>query len=92
MLAVADSLLVGQHVDGVILSVLYDVSRMPAVASAQHRLALLGIPTLGAVVIGAGEGAYSPKYHYPLPADRQFMGERPSPSHLPGDRFDSPSR
>jgi hypothetical protein len=45
---------------------------MPAVAAAQRRLALLGIPTLGAVVIGAGEEAYSPKYHRPLPAERQF--------------------
>ncbi len=72
VLAVADSLLVGQHVDGVILAVRYDVSRMPAVAAAQHRLALLGIPTFGAVVLGTGEEGYSPKYHYPLLAERQF--------------------
>jgi capsular exopolysaccharide synthesis family protein len=72
VLSVADSLLVGQHVDGVIFSVLFDVSRMPAVAAAQHRLALLGIPTLGAVVIGAGEEVFSPKYHYALPAERQL--------------------
>ncbi|HZY87031.1 MAG TPA: hypothetical protein VFE78_19505 [Gemmataceae bacterium] len=94
VLAVADALMVGQHVDGVIFSVLCDVSRMPAVAAAQHRLALLGIPTLGAAVIGSGADAYSPHYHYhyPLAADRQSMGERPSPSHLPHDRFDSPAR
>jgi polysaccharide biosynthesis transport protein len=72
VLSVADSLLVGQHADGVIFSVLYDVSRMPSVAAAQHRLAMLGIPTLGAVVIGTGENVYSPKYHYPLPAHRQL--------------------
>jgi capsular exopolysaccharide synthesis family protein len=72
VLSVADALLVGQHVDGVILSVLYDVSRMPAVAAAQHRLALLGIPTLGAVVIGTGEEGYNPRYHYPLPLARPF--------------------
>jgi hypothetical protein len=89
---VADGLLVGQHVDGVIFSVLCDVSRMPSVAAAQHRLSMLGIPTLGAVVIGAGEDGYSPHYHYPLPGDRPLMGDRPSPSWIPSQaRFDSPA-
>jgi capsular exopolysaccharide synthesis family protein len=73
VLSVADALLIGQHVDGVIFSVLCDVSRMPRMAAAQHRLALLGIPTLGAVVIGAGEDPYSPKYHWPIPA-RDVLG------------------
>ncbi len=65
VLPVADSLLLGQHVDGVIFSVLCDVSRLPKVTAAQHRLAMLGVPTLGAVVIGSSEDAYSPKYHWP---------------------------
>lgn len=73
VLTVADPLLIGQHVDGVIFSVLCDVSRMPRMAAAQHRLALLGIPTLGAVVIGTGEVPYSPKYHWPVP-DRDVLG------------------
>jgi capsular exopolysaccharide synthesis family protein len=73
VLTVADPLLIGQHVDGVIFSVLCDVSRMPRMAAAQHRLSLLGIPTLGAVVIGTGETPYSPKYHWPVP-DRDVFG------------------
>jgi capsular exopolysaccharide synthesis family protein len=73
VLTVADPLLIGQHVDGVIFSVLCDVSRMPRMAAAQHRLGLLGIPTLGAVVIGTGETPYSPKYHWPIP-DRDVFG------------------
>jgi capsular exopolysaccharide synthesis family protein len=56
LLPVADSLLLAQHVDGVLLSVLRDVSRAPAIHAAQQRLEGLGVRTLGAVVIGtAGE-------------------------------------
>ncbi|HKB39981.1 MAG TPA: AAA family ATPase [Gemmataceae bacterium] len=68
VLSVADSLLIAKHVDGVIFSVLCDVSRLPKLTAAQHRLAMLGVPTLGAVVIGTSEEAYSPKYHWPVPA------------------------
>ncbi len=52
VLPVADALLLAQHVDGVLFSVMRDVSRIPAVWSAQQRLHNLGIRTLGAVVIG----------------------------------------
>lgn len=55
VLPVADTLLLGQHVDAAILSILRDVSRTPAVYAAQKRLNSLGIRTLGAVVIGANE-------------------------------------
>lgn len=63
VLPVADSLLLGQHTDGVLFSVMRDVSRLPAVWAAQQRLQNLGIRTLGAVVIGdkgddLGTGAY----------------------------------
>jgi polysaccharide biosynthesis transport protein len=53
VLPVADSLLLGQNVDGVLLTVMRDVSRSPAVYAAQQRLESLGIKVLGAVVIGA---------------------------------------
>jgi len=43
----------GQNVDGVLLTVMRDVSRSPAVYAAQQRLESLGIKVLGAVVIGA---------------------------------------
>jgi capsular exopolysaccharide synthesis family protein len=53
VLAATDSLLLGQHVDAVLLSILRDVSRSPRVYSACQRLATLGIRMLGAVVNGA---------------------------------------
>lgn len=52
ILPVADSLLLGQNVDGVILTVMRDLSRSPAIYAAQKRLEGLGIKTLGAVMIG----------------------------------------
>ncbi len=53
VLAATDSLLIGQRVDAVILSVLREVSQMPRVYAASQRLATLGIRVLGAVVNGA---------------------------------------
>jgi capsular exopolysaccharide synthesis family protein len=53
VLAATDSLLLGQHVDAVLLSVLRDVSRSPQVYTASQRLATLGVRLLGAVVNGA---------------------------------------
>jgi capsular exopolysaccharide synthesis family protein len=50
VLPVADSLLIGQHVDAVIFSILREVSRRPEVATAKELLAALQIPILGAVV------------------------------------------
>jgi capsular exopolysaccharide synthesis family protein len=68
VLATADALLVGQHVDAVILSVLRDVSQVPPVSAALQRLTSLGIRVLGAVVNGAGpEDVYSQGSQYPLP-------------------------
>jgi capsular exopolysaccharide synthesis family protein len=68
VLPVADSLLIGQHADAVLFSILRDVSRVPAVQAAHQRLAALGIRMLGAVVIGEGPPAYGPDYHYPVQA------------------------
>jgi capsular exopolysaccharide synthesis family protein len=53
VLAATDSLLLGQHVDAVLLSILRDVSRSPSVYTASQRLATLGVRVLGAVVNGA---------------------------------------
>ncbi len=53
VLEATDSLLLGQHVDAVLLSVLRDVSRSPRVYTASQRLATLGVRLLGAVVNGA---------------------------------------
>jgi capsular exopolysaccharide synthesis family protein len=62
VLPVTDSLLLGQHVDGILFAVLRDVSRAPAIHAAQQKLEPLGVATLGAVVLGAdsefgGKGA-----------------------------------
>jgi succinoglycan biosynthesis transport protein ExoP len=64
VLPVADSLLVGQFVDGVIFSILHDVSRLPKVYAAHQRLEMLGIRMLGAVVSGAKMDEYCPAYQY----------------------------
>lgn len=66
ILPVADSLLLGQNVDGVLMTVMQDVSRSPAVHAAHQRLESLGIKTLGAVVIGAKNelGPLGYKYAY----------------------------
>lgn len=69
VLPVADSLVLGQYVDGVILSLLRDVSRAPAVLAAQERLEMLGIRILGAVVNGISEEVYGSRYYAsPRPA------------------------
>jgi capsular exopolysaccharide synthesis family protein len=52
VLPAADALLIGQHTDGVVFSVLRHVSRLPAVHAAQQRLTALDVPTLGVVVLG----------------------------------------
>jgi capsular exopolysaccharide synthesis family protein len=64
VLPVADSLLLAQHVDAVLLAVLRDVSRAPAVHAARQRLAGLGVRTLGAVVIGADGQSAGTAYAY----------------------------
>ncbi len=50
VLSANDSLLIGKHVDAVILSVLREVSQTPKVYAASQRLTGLGIRVLGAVV------------------------------------------
>jgi capsular exopolysaccharide synthesis family protein len=71
VLPVADSLLLGQQADAVLLSLLRDVSRMPKVYAAYQRLAMLGIRMLGAVVSGTQEAAYGSNYHYIVPKGRE---------------------
>lgn len=69
VLQAADSLLIGLHVDAVIVSLMRDLSRMPRVSTACQRLADLGIPVLGAVVNGMPEDDVpSGRYSYAAPA------------------------
>ncbi|MGH7139272.1 MAG: polysaccharide biosynthesis tyrosine autokinase, partial [Pirellulales bacterium] len=52
ILPVVDAVLVGKHADGVVLSVLCDVSRKPKIESAYARLDMMGVRVLGAVLTG----------------------------------------
>lgn len=62
VLPVADAMLIGQHVDAVLFSVMRDVSRIPAVHAAYERLSKLGIRMLGAIVTGEQTGHYGSNY------------------------------
>jgi capsular exopolysaccharide synthesis family protein len=64
VLPVADALLIGQHVDGVILSVMRGVSRLPKLHTAYERMSALGIRVLGAAVTGARGDTYRSEYRY----------------------------
>lgn len=64
VLPVADSLLLAERVDGVLFSVMRNVSRLPAVWAAQQRLQSLGIRTLGAVIIGDQGKSYGAGSYY----------------------------
>jgi capsular exopolysaccharide synthesis family protein len=64
VLPVADALLIGQHVDGVVFSILQDISQLPKVLDASKRLTSLNIPLLGAVVNGTKVDTYTYGYNY----------------------------
>ncbi len=55
VLKVADPLLIGQHVDAAIVSVLRDVSKVPNVYEACERMRSVGITVLGSVVNGVND-------------------------------------
>jgi capsular exopolysaccharide synthesis family protein len=73
VLPVADSLLLGQHVDGVIFALLREVSRLPQVYAGYQRLASLGIRMLGIVVNGAGGDVYGSTY-----SEYQYLDRSPA--------------
>lgn len=58
VLSVANTLLIGQHVDGVVLSILRDISQVPRVYATYQRLAALGIRVVGCVFNKARSDAY----------------------------------
>jgi len=70
VLPATDSLLIAQHVDAVLLSLLRDVSQTPRVYAASQRLGTLGIRILGAVVNGTRPDDYGGGYQYDAPAAR----------------------
>jgi succinoglycan biosynthesis transport protein ExoP len=62
ILPVADSLLISQHVDVVIFSILRNVSRITKVYAAAARLSALGVRLLGVVVTGTHGDLYGMEY------------------------------
>ncbi|GAB6188069.1 polysaccharide biosynthesis tyrosine autokinase [Thermopirellula anaerolimosa] len=64
LLPVADTRFISTAVDGVILSVLRDTSRLPKVTAARKVLDAFNVRLLGAVVTGAAEDVYydDPRY------------------------------
>lgn len=64
VLPTADSLLVSQHVDAVLFSILRGVSQLPKIYAAYQRLAVLGTRMLGAVVNGAQTEGSGSGYAY----------------------------
>jgi capsular exopolysaccharide synthesis family protein len=62
VLPVADSLMVAQQVDGVLFSILREVSRLPKVHEAYQKLVSLGVRMLGAVVNGTSGEVYGNGY------------------------------
>jgi succinoglycan biosynthesis transport protein ExoP len=70
ILPVPDALLMGRHVDGVVMASRFDASRLPLVERASRQLAAANIPVLGVVVNGARArsaeyGQYNYAYQYP---------------------------
>jgi capsular exopolysaccharide synthesis family protein len=71
VLPVADALLIGQHVDAVLFSIMRDVSRLPKVHAAYERLLSLGIRLLGAIVTGAQGEPYGTDYLYTFRSENE---------------------
>lgn len=63
VLPVADSLVISQHVDAVLLSVYREVSRVPAVHAGYSRLERLGARVLGVVVTGVPMECHAARGH-----------------------------
>lgn len=58
MLPVSDTLQLAGHADGVLLSIMEQSSKLPAIHEMQQRLSSVGVRVLGAVVGGTQQGVY----------------------------------
>lgn len=73
VLPVADTRFICTHTDGVVLSVVRDLSRAPQIQAAKRVLESFHVRVLGAVVTGSAEDVY---YAYPYhESDSGFEGE-----------------
>ena len=64
LLQAVDGLLLSQHVDAAIFSILRDVSRVHMVRAAYDRIGALGVRVLGAVVAGTEVARYQDHYGF----------------------------
>jgi capsular exopolysaccharide synthesis family protein len=71
ILPVADGLMIGQQVDGVLLSVLCQVSRLTNLYAAWQRIEQLGVRPLGVVINGVRANLYGSTYAYPYPRKKR---------------------
>jgi capsular exopolysaccharide synthesis family protein len=91
ILPVADTLEISRLVDAVVFAVLRDVSRIPMVDSAYHRLRALGVPVLGAVMAGTPVGGQGYSYvnelygRYPRDLDDQSHRLAPARTDRPAE-------
>jgi capsular exopolysaccharide synthesis family protein len=63
VLPTADALVLAQHADAVVFSLLTEVSTLPLVHSAWKRLESLGVPMLGGIMNGLNEMSYGYTYY-----------------------------
>lgn len=89
ILPVADALLLANRVDGVVLSVMRDVSRYEAVEQARNKLSLVGANVLGVVMSGVTGHRhyyyYDRRYAVPLPAAPQSPDQPSDLASTPTD-------
>jgi capsular exopolysaccharide synthesis family protein len=80
MLLVTDALLMARHTDGVVMSVLRNVSEVEAVAQARDRLATLGINVLGVVINGLDAPGHRAAYPYYAAPDSALLADQQTPT------------
>jgi capsular exopolysaccharide synthesis family protein len=86
VLPVADALILGEHADAVLFSVLEGTSRLPAVNAGFQRLEALSTPVLGAVVTGRGGDAELISIQYPARPEAPAALPRDPAPILPAPR------
>lgn len=75
ILPVSDPLLLARHVDGVLISLIQDISRLPQVEEIHRRLTSLRIPVLGVVLHGTNvhSHGYGSNYYYKRPTTKPII-------------------
>jgi succinoglycan biosynthesis transport protein ExoP len=64
VLLTADTMSLAKHVDGVLMIVRKDVTRLRRLEAALHRFDMIGVPMLGLLTIGLGDSSSLYSYNY----------------------------